>query len=117
MLSLNCWSFKTQLLSGDHLQNQVPVAKQFSTLSVRLWLVDWRGLTVSAFYYLYSGALVFFFTQSCQIRVTVAFGTIKQIFDTSTKYARVYKIIVLLNVRFSCRGSHYLTFKWLYHSN
>ena len=61
------------------MQNQVPVAKHFSTLSVRLWLVDWRGLTVSACYYLYSGALVFFFTQSCQICVKVAFRTIKQI--------------------------------------
>ena len=79
MLSLDCWRFEAQLLSGDHLQNQVPVAKQVSTHPIRLWLVDWRGLTVSAFYYLYSGALVFFFTQSCQICVKVTFGTIKQI--------------------------------------
>ena len=88
MLSLDCWRFEAQLLSGDHLQNQVPVAKQFSTLSVRLRLVDWRGLTVSACYYLYSGALVFLYTKLSNMRKGSIWNH-KTDFDTMHVYTKL----------------------------
>ena len=57
---------KYSCYQAGHPQKEMPVAKEFTTLSVRLWLVDWRGSTVLAFSHRYSRALVFFFTQSCQ---------------------------------------------------
>ena len=87
----------------------MPVATEFSTLSVKLWVVDLKTQTVIDFSHCYSRALVFFFTQSCLIGVKVAF------FNYKTDFLTLQLKYVLLNVSFSCRGSH-LTFKWLYHS-